>query len=490
MAISTSGISSGLDINSIVTQLVSAEAQPAINRLDRSEAKLQAQLSAMGSFTSALSSFKSAVAALAEPAKFQSMTTSVGDSGLFTASATSSAAAASYTVEVQKLAKAQSLALKDTDQVADKTVDLTDSSGSGGTLMIKFGAYQQDGTFSASSEHNGGTVQIGAGASLEDIRTAINSAKLGVTANIVKTSSGYQLTLSSAYTGTANSLQITLGAGSDPALERFAYDPSTGGVSNMRSTQNAQDAQVVINGLEATSSTNTISNAIDGVTLMLKAVKSDAAASTTSLEINRDTASVTSNVQAFVNAYNTFQSTVKTLTAYNPTTKEAGTLLGDVGVMSVAAQLQRFLGDNPGGNASYSLSKLGVSVERDGTLKLDATKLTDALKADPEGVTKFFAGTDTTDTASATDGLADQMVSYLDKVLDNKGPLTSRTDSINKRISDIGTQREDLNRRLESLDARYRAQFTSLDLLVGQLTSTGNFLSQQLPAIAKIYEQS
>ena len=487
MAISTLGVGSGLDINSLVTQIVSAEAQPANDRMNRNEASLQAKLSAVGSFKSALSDFSSAVAALADPAKFRGMTAAVGDSSLFTASATRSATAANYTVEVQKLAKAQSLALNDADRVADKTADVTDANGSGGKLGIKFGTYQQDGTFSANSEHSGGEVQIAAGASLEDIRTAINSAKLGVTANIMQTSGGYQLTLSSAYTGVANSLQITQGAGGDPALSRFAYDLSTGGVSNMRSTQDAQNAEAMINGLTATSATNTISDAIDGVTLTLKAIKANASDSTTTLDISRDTASVTSAVQSFVAAYNKFQSTTKSLTAYNPTTKAAGPLLGDVGVQAVNAQLQRFLGNSSGGSADYSLSKLGVAVQRDGTLKLDSSKLTDALKTDPEGVAKFFAGTEETDTLAATDGLADQIDRYLDKILDSKGPLTSRTDSINKRITDISDQRVALNRRLQALDARYRAQFTAMDTLISQLKATGSFLTQQLAGMSNIY---
>jgi flagellar hook-associated protein 2 len=193
----------------------------------------------------------------------------------------------------------------------------------------------------------------------------------------------------------------------------------------------------------------------------------------TTITVAKDSATASNAVQAFVDAYNKFAETVASLTAYDATTQQGGALLGDAQVRSVTAQLRSALGARLGGDAEapHSLSDIGVTVQRDGKLALDQAKLQKALETDSPAVANLFAG---------TDGLATRLDSQLDNLLTSGGPLSSRTSSLNKEIEQIGDQRDLLNQRMETLEKRYRAQFTALDQLVSQLTATGNYLTQQL----------
>ncbi|MBK8538251.1 MAG: flagellar filament capping protein FliD [Candidatus Competibacteraceae bacterium] len=130
------------------------------------------------------------------------------------------------------------------------------------------------------------------------------------------------------------------------------------------------------------------------------------------------------------------------------------------------------------------LSDAGISVQRDGTLKFDSSKLQAALDADRPGVVKLFTGTEASTGVAATDGLADQFGNYLDSILSSKGPLNSRLDSLNKNIAGISDDRAALNLRLQKLQQRYSKQFNAMDALVGQLTATSTYLTTQFKAMS------
>lgn len=384
MALSSPGIGSGLDVNGLVSQLMALEQRP-LTLLATKEAKYQAQLSAYGSMKGALSSFQSAVAALATSAKFTAVKASVADTAVLTASASPSASAGSYSIQVQTLAQAQKL--------KSGTFAATTTTVGTGTLTIQFGTYS-GGSFTLNPDKSAKTITIGSSnASLSGVRDAINAADAGVAASIVNDGSGYRLVVSSKDAGLANALKITVADNdlnnTDAAgLSQLVYDASTGGTTNLTQTVAAQNATAVIDGITVTKSTNTLTDAIDGVTLTL--LKEG---STTTLSVAKDTAGIKAAVESFVKAYNDLNKTLTDMSKYDAVNKQASILTGDATVRSVQSQLRALFNTalSSAGGGLTTLADIGVTFQTDGTLKLDATKLTKALNDGSKDISTLFA---------------------------------------------------------------------------------------------------
>ena len=384
-SVSAPGSGSGLDVNSIITQLMAAERQPTTQRLNSHEADLQTKISAFGNLKSALSTFRGALSGLTNTSAFTSVKASGSDSNLFTATATSSAQAGSYSVKVEKLAQAQSLAT-----AVNTGIDPKLTAVGTGTLTLRLGAYDSgSNTFTPNPDKTATTITIDAtNNTLTGIRDAINKANTGVTAGIVDN----RLTLNSA-TGAANSLQISVsdndGVNTDTSgLSFLAYDPTqaAGAGKNMLETAQAQDAQLTINGLLIDDApSNSISNVIEGVTLDLKSADIN---KTATLTVAKDSSSVSSAISGFVKAYNDLTSTMKSLTAYNAETGAKGDLIGDSVVRSIAGQVRSLINKTVNGASDtlHTFADIGIGFQVNGQLQLDSAKLKKALDADPEGV--------------------------------------------------------------------------------------------------------
>lgn len=387
MALSSPGIGSNLDVNGIITQLMALEGR-SVTALNTKEASYQAKLTAYGSLKGALSSFQSAVQALSTPAKFTANKASVADAAVVSASAGSSAAAGSYGIEVTALAQAQKLKTSSTFTAASTTL------GSG-TLTIRFGSYSA-GVFTANADKDSETITIAAGQnSLAGVRDAINAADAGVSASIVNDGSGNRLVISSRDSGSANALKITAadddGNHTDNAgLSQLIYDASTGGTSNLSQTQAAQNATAIIDGITVSKASNSFSDVIEGVTLTL--LKTNTGSPTT-LTVARDTASIKSAVESFVKAYNDASKVLKDLSAYDATTKRGAVLQGDSTVRSVQSQLRAVLNGAlaTAGGGLTTLSDIGVSFQKNGTLTLDSTKLQAVMDDPAKDISTLFA---------------------------------------------------------------------------------------------------
>ncbi len=396
-SISSPGIGSGLDVNSIVTQLMAIEQQP-LTDLQTKETSLQTRISAFGSVKSALASFQNALAGMTTTAGFQTLAANVGDSSALAASVAAGASAGSYALNVTSLAQAQ--------KIASTGFTSTSSTVGTGTLTFTFGTTA--GTlFTPDSSQPPQSVTIGAGQdTLSGIRDAINSAQVGVTATIVNdgSASGQRLVLTSSKTGAASSMQISVadddGNATDTAgLSQLAYDPAAaaGSGRNMTQTQGAQDAALTLDGLAITRASNTITDAIPGVSLTLKSLTS----APTSLTVTADNSGVSTSVASFVAAYNAVASTLTSLTAYDASTQTASVLTGDSTVRLVQNQLRTLVGGSLGNGGRYdTLSQIGVSFQDDGTLKLDSSVLQTALNTDSNAVAELFAAA-----GNATDSL-------------------------------------------------------------------------------------
>lgn len=392
MAITSTGLGSGLDIEGIITKLMTVEAQP-LQALAKKEASYQAKLTAYGTFSSAVSSFQSAAAAISGASSVNTASATSSDTSTLTAGASSLSTAGTYSINVTQLAKAQQL-------VAAGQASLSASIGTG-TLTFDFGTIsggafnpvtgQYAGATFTSNGSGTHTVTISAANdSLTGIRDAVNAANIGVTATIINDGSGtpYRLAFSSKNQGASNSLKISV-AGS-PALDNLVgNDPA--GTQHLQETVTAQDALLQINGVAVSSKSNAVSSAITGVTLNL--LKTTGGVPTT-VTVGKDTSAFTKQVDNFVKAYNDLSKTIKDLTAYDPKTKTAGLLIGDGVVRSVQSQIRATLTATVPGlttGAYKSLSDVGISIQKDGTLATDSAKLSTALSANPNDVAALFA---------------------------------------------------------------------------------------------------
>jgi flagellar hook-associated protein 2 len=402
MALSSPGIGSGLDINGLVGQLMALEQRP-LTLLNNKEARFQAQLSAYGSLKGALSSFQSAVAALATPAKFTAFKASVADSTVLSASAASTASPGSYSIEVQTLAQAQKLKSDNFNATADTV-------GSG-TLTIQFGTYD-GGSFTLNPDKPARTISIASGqSSLAGVRDTINAANAGVTASIVNDGSGYRLVLASKDSGLANALKISVddddGNDTDNSgLSRLVYDATTGGTQNLTQTVAAQNATAIIDGISVSQSSNTLTHAIDGVSLTLLKT------GTTTLGVARDSAGIQAAAESFVKAYNDLNKTLSDLSKYDAARKQASLLTGDGTVRAVQSQL-RSVFNTPLSTAGglTTLADIGIAFQTDGTLKLDSSKLTAAINDGTKDVATLFA---------AVGKPSDSLVSFVSSTTDTK----------------------------------------------------------------------
>lgn len=382
-SISSTGLGSGLDVNGLVAQLVAAEGKPVQVRLDRQEALLQAKLSAVGSLKGSLSGFQSALASLKTVDRFTRRSAGVSDATVLGATASASAAAGSYAVEVTQLAQSHRLA-------SGAYATTTEAIGTG-TLTFRFGTtvYDPDTdaytSFAPNADRSVATVTIDAGSSsLSGIRDAINAAGIGVAASIVHDGSGYRLVLSSSDPGAANSLEIV----TTGDLSAFEFNSSA---TNLTQTAAARDAIVKIDGLTVTRASNTVSDAIAGVTLDLK--KTNGGTPVT-LTVAHDKGAVKGAVDDFVKAYNGFVKTLNKLTSYDAETRQAGALLGDGMVRNIASRLRQRIGQAIPGLAGPMRALADIGVKTDsvtGTLSVDGAKLDGALGANFDDVVALFA---------------------------------------------------------------------------------------------------
>lgn len=389
MATAVSGTT--IDVNTLVTQLMAAERTP-LTAIQKVATTYQSEISAFGQLRSGLASLGDSLSGFASGTVFRAAKATSSDTATLTASAAAGTAAGNYNVEVQTLAQAQKL--------SSTAFAAADSAVGSGTLTIQLGTFAS-GSFTANPDKAALNITVDASNNtLAGLRDAINAANAGVRASIVNDGSGYRLTIGAADGGTANSLRMTVtgdgdGNSTDSAgLSRLAYDPAAAVGSGRNLTQSvaAQDAVVYIDGVRVVKSSNSITDAIDGVTLNLAKASPG---STVAVTVGPDTDAMKSALDDFVKAYNSFNSTARNLTYYDATKKTAGALQGDATARSIVSQVKTLLtGVLPGlsGNVTR-LPQIGLTLQGDGSLKLDGAKFTAAVQANPAEISALFANT-------------------------------------------------------------------------------------------------
>lgn len=439
------GVGSGIDVSSLVNQLVAARKAPLQNQITNQANSANTQLSGLGQISAALSALQSAMAPISDGSAFSSRSVSSSDTDILSASASGSAVTGSYDVVVTKLASALKTS---SGAFADSTTQVGT-----GTLTITVGGQAMNLSIDGS---NG---------SLASIRDAINKASdnPGISATIVNGTDGAHLVLSGTKTGADNGFTVS-SSGGDGGLAALKYDPagSGNGLSVIRA---AADAEYTIDGLAAHSAGNSISTAIDGITLNLAALGS------TTVSVANDPAKATGALTNLVSTYNSFVGIYQSLTRYDATSGTAGAMIGDATINGINSTLSRIIGGTANG---ATLSSIGISLQVDGTLKLDSGKLSAALADGGKQVGALFGG---------TDGLSAKLGTQLTQWVGSNGILASRTDSIGQQLTDLKNRQATLDNRMAALTARYQTQFTALDTLMSKLNNTSSYLTQQFDAL-------
>ena len=295
----------------------------------------------------------------------------------------------------------------------------------------------------------------------EQFRARVSLALDSVTAH----SNQRPLVISSKDTGAAQAFRLS-GTG---ALAGFGYDAGNAD-PGLATIQSAQDARLSIDGLAITRSSNTVSDAIEGVTLSLvKPTEGE-----TAVTVARDDDTAKKAIDEFAKAYNELNTLIRSQTSYNAETKKAGTLNGDSSMRSIQSQLRTALGNPISGlSGAKMLSDAGISFKTDGSMSVDSTKLTEALADPSKKIGELFAGNGT------VDGFAKSMETRLKGMLGTDGLLSARTEGINSTIKSFDLRIETMEARLVKIEARYSAQFTALDAAMSSMNTTSAFLTQQ-----------
>ena len=546
VGISSAGIGSGLDIEGIIGSLMAAERIP-LTKVSQERTSINTKISIYGIIKNSFADLKAAADKLTNLSNLNPLKTTSSDDKFVSATASASAATGSYSIEVSQLAKAQS--------VAAASVPTADSNVGTGSLTLTLGSYDSGtNTFTNNPGKTPVTINIGAGQqTLDGIKQAINDSDSGVTASIINDGTGSRLVLTSKETGAVNGFKLEVtdddGVNTDnTGLSMLAYDPTAaaGAGKNATSLQVAQNANFTINNLAVSKASNTVTDAVEGLTLNLKAVTT----APINLEVSLDDSALKTTLDGFVAAYNKIRGNLK-----DQQQKDA-TLSKETTPSSLERGMRNILREQV---AQYGigLSDIGLNFDKDGVLSLDKTKLDTAVAADPSILEKVFSNTATTSdarvkfvgantktlegtyainistaydgsntiagtingiagtgvgnlltgatgeaseglqfsvvqgaagdmgTITFSKGLGERLSDWIGSLTDEGGALASRTEGLNSRKLRLDDQEDRINLRLEQVEKRYRAQFTALDTMLASMQQTSSYLSQQLAALAQ-----
>jgi flagellar hook-associated protein 2 len=429
-----SGLASGIDSAALIKSMMTIANQPVT--------RLQAKQSVNSSMSKKFTDIKAKMVALQTAAKAldtrnEAMVNkaSSSDDKILAVTAAGGASLGAFDIEVTSVAKAER------------------------TYSDPLGASNQAGLFGTGTL----SIQVGSGSAvdvtidtqdtLSSVASKINTANAGVTAGIVYDGSQYRLQVSGNETGASKA--ITFGETSTLTL----------GLSvGANQFQAASDAVLMIDDIEVHSASNSVTSAIPGVTISV------VAEGTAKVEIGRDPDGLKTKLDSFVTAYNDVMKVMNTEFAYSGTQKSAGSLSGDSTLRTAQTELRGLMTqDLTGITSSFSsLGSLGIAVQRDGTISVDAEKLKTAVNKDYEGVTTALAG---------ANGLMSQVVDRIDPYVRSDGAISSRITNLATRNRDIDSQVSRMQTRLDKYEEQLQRQFSQLESLMSSLQSQGASLS-------------
>ncbi|MCQ4276327.1 flagellar filament capping protein FliD [Stutzerimonas degradans] len=465
------GIGSGIDIDSIVASMVAAERAPKETQLATLEKKTTTQITAVGALKGAISDFQTALGALNKPELFQARSATSSKSDLVGVTATTTAGAGSYQLEVKSLASSSKVALAAIPNTAEAPARFTS-----GTFEVSLGvpgippAPNTKESFSVTIDENNNT--------LAGVRDAINTAgkDMGVSATIVTDEYGSRLVLSSGKTGAGRDITVTATGADEPGLiglSALNFDGTSGTGKDARVLTSAQSAELYVDGLKVISETNKVDGAIEGVTLDLKA--KTVANEPLTIAVAEDKAGVKKHIQSFVDSYNKLIGVINAQTKVTAVGDDkaplTGALVGDATARTLLNTIRNELVNVQGDGALRALTDIGITTQKDGALAIDSAKLDKAMASNFGELSGLFTG---------DKGLASRLDAKLKPYTETGGILEQRNKAMTETITKIDDQKEALTRRITSLQERLYKQFNAMDLLVGQLSNTSSSLLASL----------
>lgn len=461
--ITSAGIGSGLDLESIIKASVDAENKPKMLSFVEKEKRLQVELSAVGEVKSAISKLNDTIEKLADSDNFGERVANINQpegGDIISVTPTSDISTGDFKVAVKQLAQGSRAVTAD-NAFADTDAVVTSS---GGTL-----------TFSAGSG-NSFNLAVGAGATLAELRDAINASddNFGITANIVNTGDpaiGSKLVLTSSITGQGNDLVITSDTSEMDAIATYDSTTNPSGGMTIAAADKAQNAIITVDGLEVQSDTNTFKDAVQDMTikaLELSADDGNGGLEVAKLNIDYDRESINTLVDEFITNYNNLIGNI------GFQTRIGKPLNGDASMRSLSAQLVTAL-SSPLTDAGpfESIFDIGLGIDKEGYLEKSSLvrSLNDAMDENFDDIGKAFAG---------NDGVAKQLETLLGNYIDSGGLIKEREESLNGQIDDLEDDVANHEFRMASLEERLRKQYSGLDVLLAQMQQTQAYLGAQL----------
>ena len=459
-----SGIGGGaIDVAGIVSQLMAIEQQP-LAKMRQDLSGIQTKLSAWGKLQAAVSNLRDVTKLLTRSDTWQASKAASSDETAVVATGGGTAAAGNYSLSVQSLAQSQS--------VVTRTFVASDTVVGGGSLRIQLGTSGAAGTDFIPDPARLADVAIAAGATLADIRSAINNANAGVSASILDDGTGKRLVLTSRESGLSQAFQITAtdldgNHGDAAGLSAFAVSATAASSANgTQRTQLAADAQLTVNGLAITGASNRLDGVIEGVTLSLKKVT----ATPVEIGVGSDQEATKATLDKFITAYNELNKLLAEQTRYDAASKIAGPLQGNSVAVRIQQQIREQMRSTVGGDASSNMSAAGFKIGRDGSLSMDSTTIAPFL-ADPAVLRSLFSGAAAVPGQPAT-GVARLLDERLASYLDTEGAIASANDSLKLRQERIEDQQERFQGRLADIETRLTRQYSALDVNLSRITSS------------------
>lgn len=443
MPIQLSGLG-GFDSASLVSQLV-AVAQKPVAALTSKKGQVDSASVTLNTFSSKLGTLKNAANALSTTSGFVSMAATSTDTSLV-GSVTGNATPGSYSVNVTQLAKAQKMR-------SDAQASSTTALGQAGDLTLQIGTGDPL------------TIAVTATDTLTDIASKINRSGGRISAGIINAGGSFRLSLQGLDSGAANAVTVTEGGSINLGLTKPANIVDT-----------AQDAKLTVDGLDITRPTNSVADAIPGVTMALTKVTTSPA----TLTIAGDSSALKAKLSSFVSAYNDIVNSVHTSTGYGSAKASNSVLAGEPALRRTLDQISALAtGPVTGASSNYrSLGSVGFSLNKDGTMTLDGTKLDAALAKDSAAVSRLFV----TDTASGATGLMKTIADTVTSLTATNGLISTRQTALSAQSKQISKSIDDKQKRIDDYEAGLKKQFADLDQAMSKYSS----MSSALGAITTI----
>lgn len=479
MGIQSLGVGSGLDLESLVGQLLEAERGSKTQRLDARDETLQNEISAIGKVKSKIGEFEDIIKDLQTEGNLSGREPTIEnpseENDVLSANPTNAALPGTYEIAVTQLAQGSRIETARAD--AGGFASSSDSVLSAGTADLTFKIDGTDNEFSISVE---------AGTTLAELRELINNDEnnFGVQANIINTGTtggGAKLVFTSDVTGDGNDLQI-VNTNDVADFAKLTTETSLGAASNLsiEPHNSAKNAIASVDGIEVQSDTNKFENTIQSVRFDVKELSDkdangDAIAS--KLIIGFDAENLEEKINEFVDKFNELSDDLDTLTRYGSSAlEEDGVLAGDSTVRGIRSGLANILGSNVADSAIGSLFALGIELTSDGKLEIGTgdfglgsgtDRLENALNDDFDDIDKLF---------NSESGIATRLLEFAEQFTKSSGILSTREDSISDLQDVVSTDRERFEIRMISYEQTLRDRYLNLDTTVARLQRTGSAL--------------